>query len=261
MPAPTQTLDEIRAEIDRIDRAVHDLLMQRVEVVRKVGKVKGTSAPKWRPAREAALIRRLVARHKGEMPVRVLVRIWREMIVGGSLALQELVSVAVVDRCWDLARDHFGAGVPFKRCSAARIVRDVAGGKATIGVLPLGGQGGWWKGLPKSTEAPRIVAKLPFVGGAGDAVAIARVAFEPSGSDRSLLVVESRPKLGRAAVIAALREAGFSARMLAEEGSSALVETDGFVGEDDARLAALREVPRLSRVTQIGGYALPLSKQ
>jgi chorismate mutase-like protein len=261
MPAPAQTLDEIRAEIDRIDQAVHDLLMRRVEVVRRVGKVKGASAPKWRPAREAALIRRLVARHKGEMPVRVLVRIWREVIVGGSLALQEAVSVAVVGRCWDVARDHFGSGVPFKRRSAAQVVRDVAGGKATIGVLPLNGEGGWWKALGKNADAPRIVAKLPFAGGEGDAVAIACVAFEPSGSDRSLFVVASRPKLGRAAVTAALRKAGVSARLVAEDGSAALVEADGFVGADDARLAGLRKAPRLNRVTLIGGYPLPLSKK
>jgi len=260
MTAPAQTLDEIRAEIDRIDQAVHDLLMQRVEVVRKVGKIKGVAAPKWRPAREAALVRRLVARHKGEMPIPVLVRIWREMIVGGSLALQEAVSLAVVERCWDAARDHFGSSVPFKRRSAVHVVRDVAAGRATIGVLPLTGEAGWWKALAKNTDAPRIVAKLPFVGGKGDTVAIARVAFEPSGSDRSLLLVESPPALGRTALVAALRKAGFAARLVAEEGSARLVEIEGFVDDQDERLASLREASRIGRIRLIGGYAVPLSK-
>ncbi len=246
MPAPAQTLDEIRAEIDRIDQAVHDLLMQRVEVVRRVGKVKGASAPKWRPAREAALLRRLAARHKGEMPIGVLVRIWREMIVGGSLALQEAVSVSVAGATWDLARDHFGSAVPFKaRTSAAQVVRDVASGKATIGVVPAPADGDPWWTLLAAKDAPKVVALLPFVAaGKARAVAIARVAFEPSGSDRSLLIAGT----GGAAV---LKKAGVPARRIARHGKRELVEVAGFVSDDDARI---------NNVVSIGGYAVPLSK-
>lgn len=251
MPAPAPTLDQIRAEIDRIDQAVHDLLMQRVEVVRRVAKVKGASAPKWRPAREAALLRRLAARHKGEMPLGVLVRIWREMIVGGSLALQEAVSVSVAEGTWDLARDHFGSAVPFKaRKSAAQVVRDVASGKATIGVVPAPAAGDAWWTLLGAKDAPKVVAWLPFVtSGKTKAVAIARVAFEPSGSDRSLFVTEA----GGATV---LKKAGLAARRTASDGKRDLIEVAGFVGEDDARL----QDPKLSRIVAIGGYAEPLSK-
>ncbi len=246
MPAPAQTLDEIRAEIDRIDQAIHDLLMQRVEVVRRVGKVKGASTPKWRPAREAALLRRLAARHKGEMPLGVLVRIWREMIVGGSLALQEAVSVSVAEGTWDLARDHFGSAVPVKaRKSAAQVVRDVASGKATIGVVPAPTAGDAWWTLLAAKDAPKVVALLPFVAlGKAKAVAIARVAFEPSGSDRTLLVAG----IGGAAV---LKKAGLPARRIARDRKRELVEVAGFVSDDDARL---------NQVVSIGGYAEPLSK-
>jgi len=251
MPAPAPTLDEIRAEIDRIDQAVHDLLMQRVEVVRRVAKVKGAAAPKWRPAREAALLRRLASRHKGEMPLGVLVRIWREMIVGGSLALQEAVTVSVADGSWDLARDHFGSAVPFKaRKSAAQVVRDVASEKATIGVVPAPAAGDSWWTLLAAKDAPKIVALLPFVAaGKAKAVAIARVAFEPSGSDRSLFVVDADGS-------ALLKKAGLPARKIARDGKRELVEIEGFVVDDDARL----QNPKLRRVVSIGGYADPLSK-
>ncbi len=279
MAAPAPTLDEIRAEIDRIDQAIHDLLMRRVEVVRGIGGLKSGSAPKWRPAREAALFRRLAARHRGEMPIGVLARIWREMIIGGSLALQEAVSVTVVANgaesgCWDLARDHFGAVVPLGAApSPSQVVRDVAKGKATIGVLPSPADGEadpWWPLLIRRTpSSPRIVAKLPFAGAGngrsvGAALAIARVAFEPSGSDHSLIVVEAAPELSRASLMAAIRKADLHARWLARhetDGRPAhLLEVDGFVGEGDARLAALREHPSLQGVVLIGGYALPLSK-
>ncbi len=279
MAAPAPTLDEIRTEIDRIDQAIHDLLMRRVEVVRRIGGLKSGSAPKWRPAREAALLRRLAARHHGEMPIGVLARIWREMIIGGSLALQEAVSVAVVapgadSGCWDLARDHFGGVVPLDAApSSSQVVRDVAKAKATIGVLPSPADGEtdpWWPLLIRRTpSSPRIVAKLPFAGAGngrsvGEALAIARVAFEPSGSDHSLIVVEAAPELSRASLMAAIRKADLHARWLARhetDGRPAhLLEVDGFVGEGDARLAALREHPSLQGVVLIGGYALPLSK-
>lgn len=251
MPAPAPTLDEIRAEIDRIDQAVHDLLMRRVEVVRQVGKVKGAAVPKWRPAREAALLRRLAARHKGEMPLGVLVRIWREMIVGGSLALQEAVTVSVADGTWDLARDHFGSAVPFKaRKSPAQVVRDVASGKATIGVVPAPASGDAWWALLAAKDAPKIVVLLPFVAsGKAKAVAVARVAFEPSGSDRSLFVVD-------AAGAALLKKAGLPVRRIASAPKLELLEVAGFVGEDDPRLRNSK-----ARVVAIGGYADPLSKR
>lgn len=279
MAAPTPTLDEIRAEIDRIDQAIHDLLMRRVEVVRGIAGLKTGSAPKWRPAREAALVRRLVARHQGEMPTGVLVRIWREMMIGGSLALQEAVSVAIVSDgadsgCWDLARDHFGAVVPLHaNPSPSQVVREVARGKATIGVLPSPADGEaepWWPLLMRRTpSSPRIVAKLPFAGpgngrSVGEALAIARVAFEPSGSDHSLIVVEAAPELSRASLMAAVRKADLHGRWLARhetDGRPAhLLEVDGFVGEADPRLAVLKENASLQGVIPIGGYALPLSK-
>lgn len=276
MAAPTPSLDEIRAEIDRIDQAVHDLLMRRVEVVRGVGKVKGASAPKWRPAREAQLIRRLVARHRGEMPIGVLVRIWREMVIGGSLALQEAVSVSVAagddsrSDCWDLARDHFGSIVPLHATSSARqVVRRVAQGKATIGVVPLPvGNEAWWPALADGkSSGVRVVARLPFASGGNGrsgtgALAIARAAFEPSGNDRTLVAIEAEP--GRTASLAAARAAGFSAMSLgalkAKRGLACLLDVEGFVDDDDPRLATLRVDPRVSKVNVIGGYPVPLPK-
>ena len=280
MAAPTPSLDDIRAEIDRLDDAIHDLLMRRVEVVRGIGKIKGGAAPKWLPAREAQLLRRLVARHHGAMPLGVLVRIWREMIVVGSLALQETVSVAVLSAngdaaCWDLSRDHFGAVVPLQtHPSPGQVVREVADGSATIGVLPAPADGEaepWWPLLVGSdAKAPRVVARLPFAGpGNGrarktEALAIARVPFEPSGDDRSLLVVAAEPDLSRASMMAALRKAGVQARWVAlsenDKVPAHLLEVEGFVGDADPRLAALKSHPRLRDARVIGGYAVPLPK-
>src|SRR5690606_29143681 len=122
MPSPVLTLDDLRREIDRIDAAMHDLLMQRTAVVEEVGRAKAREMPVgagvrpqfFRPGREALVVRSLVERHRGSFPVASLIRIWRE-IMTGQLRVQTEIVVAVYapagrNGYWDMARDHYGAG-------------------------------------------------------------------------------------------------------------------------------------------------------
>ena len=166
-------LDSLRREIDRIDDAVHDLILKRAEIVREIGRTKQVaSAPMLRPAREAQLVRRLIRRHQGPMPPGVVVRLWRELITGGSLGLQEAFSVAVLDgekasRSRDLARDHYGGTVPFRRCAGAgEVIALIEAGKASVGVLPLelSEAEPWWRRLAANESDPRhVIVKLPFL--------------------------------------------------------------------------------------------------
>jgi chorismate mutase len=79
----TPALADLRKEIDRIDEAMHQLLMERGEIIDRLIAVKrsqdtGTSA--FRPAREVEMMRRLVKRHKGILPVDTAESIWRIII-------------------------------------------------------------------------------------------------------------------------------------------------------------------------------------
>ena len=60
-------LSELRANLDSIDDAIHDLLMRRAEVVSHIASVKTGAA--LRPGREAAIIRRLLARPSATSPI------------------------------------------------------------------------------------------------------------------------------------------------------------------------------------------------
>ena len=59
---PPRSLAEVRAELDRIDDTIHDLLMERAGIV-----AQGITAAKTglalHPGREAQIIRLLLARH------------------------------------------------------------------------------------------------------------------------------------------------------------------------------------------------------
>ena len=68
--------------------------MDRARVVENVAR--SGKAAAFRPGREAAILRRLLARHTGKLPPQTLVRMWREMLAG-TTAMQTPVTVAVFD--------------------------------------------------------------------------------------------------------------------------------------------------------------------
>ena len=70
MPA-ADTLAELRDEIDRIDRDMHRLLMERGEIIDRLIAVKRAQGVgcAFRPDREAQMMRALVERHRGLLPV------------------------------------------------------------------------------------------------------------------------------------------------------------------------------------------------
>ena len=58
-----RSLDALRREIDTVDDTLHDLLTQRAALVAEIGALKSSERTTiFRPAREALLLRRLLAR-------------------------------------------------------------------------------------------------------------------------------------------------------------------------------------------------------
>src|SRR5690348_5692509 len=81
-PMPAD-LEDLRRRLDEIDDRLQDLLVDRFEIVLQVAAEKrGDQIAPHQPAREAEIIRRLVARNRGALPDETLVRIWRELLCG-----------------------------------------------------------------------------------------------------------------------------------------------------------------------------------
>src|SRR5438874_3703198 len=80
-PAPP-SLQELRKEIDTIDGEVHRLLMARGDIIDRLISVKQTQevGSAFRPAREASMMRELVQRHRGILPLDTIESIWRVII-------------------------------------------------------------------------------------------------------------------------------------------------------------------------------------
>lgn len=171
-----RTLGELRADIDRIDAAMHALLIERSTVIDALIKVKGTTAPgaAFRPAREAEMMRRLVARHRGALPLTTAEHIWRTIIA--TFTHMQAAYGVVADgsagaaRITDLARFQFGFDVPLTLLAdASAVVRRVAETKADLGLVALAAGASprpWWQELREAGQ-PKAMAILPFVRGRG----------------------------------------------------------------------------------------------
>lgn len=278
------TLESLRHEIDAIDDAIDELIIRRTQLVEEVRVIKRGWPVKIQPSREAAMIRRLLARHRGPFPKQDLVAIWRQLIVA-TLSFEGPFAVAVLvppgeHAYWDLARDHFGMFAPMHReASVAAVLARVKALDATVGVIPVPDTCAvepWWRALQDNRQGtPKVIARLPFVGPGNawtagrEALVVCPVALVPTGHDRSYLVAEAAQPIDQGRLKDILTAAQLEVVMvtpwsrIGESGPfTSLVEVEGFVAlADDARLAALPaptpEYPLA--LAPIGGYALPLT--
>ena len=287
MPSSADKIDDLRRQIDEIDNKLHDLLMLRADVAAQVGAVKANGGNNGdlfiRPGREAVILRRLVARHRGPIPKAALVRLWRELMMDTLRVENPFVAAVYLPEArpafWDLARDHFGTHTPLTAYETiGQVLRAVMEGPATMGVLPFpqeDDRDAWWP-LLRSNEPrqARVFARLPF-GDSGsirgpevEALAIGRVVPETVGVDRSLLVLEAVPELSRSTVRGMMTECGLEPRILHQrlapsDPSSTLflAELDGAVLPADARFeqVAARLAGGLKHVWSLGNYAAPLT--
>jgi len=169
--APVFSLSELRAEIDRIDGAMHELLMQRGDIIDRLIKVKRTaeSGSAFRPAREADMMRRLVERHRGILPLDTAESIWRVIIATFTYVQAPFrlhADLSAGDAAMrDSARFHFGFTVPFvTHLGASGVVAAVADSQGDLGLvpaIPMAGSGAWWTAL--EGNAAKIIARLPFL--------------------------------------------------------------------------------------------------
>lgn len=167
-----ETLSDLRVEIDRIDAAMHASLIERGEIIDRLIAVKaragGGSA--FRPDREASMMRRIAERHRGRLPLDTVEGIWR-IIISTFTHVQAAYAVHADSSAGDAAmrdsaRFHFGFTVPLRTHDGpAAVIAAVREAGADLGLVRLHGgltAGAWWR-LLAGPEAPKVIARLPFV--------------------------------------------------------------------------------------------------
>src|SRR4029078_5314710 len=142
-PKESPNLGELRKDIDRIDETMHGLLMERGEIINRLISVKKTqeSGSAVRPARGAEMMRRLVERHNGILPLDTAESIWRVIIatfthVQAPFSVHADLSAGHAIRR-DSARFHFVFPAPFvPHIGAAGVVEAVSESRGDLGLVP-----------------------------------------------------------------------------------------------------------------------------
>ncbi|MFC7398225.1 chorismate mutase [Chelatococcus sp. GCM10030263] len=262
-------LGTLRQEIDRIDAAMHELLMERGDIINRLIAVKRTQASgsAFRPAREAAMMRRLAERHRGILPLDTAESIWR-VIVGTFTYVQAPYSVHADISGGDApmrdsARFHFGFTVPYvAHTSAEAVIRTVAESQGDLGIFradSTAASGPWWAALT-APDAPKIIARLPFIERPGHPAAVpVFVIAKPldDGGAREIVLVTATVERWREeasrAIVALGGEVLGSAGV--RDGLSLLIAIPGNVVLDTLNSALTAE--RLGRIDlhEVGSHA------
>jgi chorismate mutase len=240
----TPSLDEVRARIDAIDAEILRLVDERSGMARIVADAKRAVGEGGKfglkPAREAILLRKLLATPRQGASAALTVRLWRELI-SDSLFRQGAFHLSV----WapadgaqtvEFARARFGAAPPLVRAGRPEDALAAAKTPGGVGVLALAPDHGWW-GRILAEPSLSVFAALPCLAEWGplSALAVARVEVEPTGADETFWVTDATTPAD--AIEEALSRDGVAARLLSYGGGLKLFALAGFYQRDDARLA------------------------
>lgn len=140
-----EALNEARERIDALDARLVELISQRAGIAAEIASIKSRTGDDdgnyYRPAREACLLRRIVADNPGPLDDDTVTRLMRE-IMSACLALESPLRVAYLgpEGTYTQAAvyKHFGHSVTTQPLDAIEeIFREVETGNADYGVVPV----------------------------------------------------------------------------------------------------------------------------
>ncbi|AYQ56640.1 Chorismate mutase I (EC / Prephenate dehydratase (EC [Bathymodiolus thermophilus thioautotrophic gill symbiont] len=139
-----KTLNELRVEIDTLDKQIQSLIGKRAELAAAVAEVKRTTNDKggfYRPEREAQVLRAIIGRNDNLLKGTDMAHIFRE-IMSACLALEQKIKVAYLGPKGTYTQEatlkHFGHAVSTLDCSSIdEIFHEVEKGNANYGVVPI----------------------------------------------------------------------------------------------------------------------------
>jgi chorismate mutase / prephenate dehydratase len=263
-PSAPEPIEQIRAQIDAVDRQLLGLIAERLRLADGLAGLKngaGSALP-IRPGREVLLLRALIAAAPEPVEPDLVVEIWRALIAA-NVRRQGPVDVAVAGgkdpvRLFDAARRHFGARTRIERVADPQsALMRAAENPRTLAVAPwpaAAGVGGWWPALSESRFAKLfLIAALPIRERGAEipeAAVFAAQRPEPVGGAATILIAfDPHHRVQRA-----LNEAGLAGRELARSEPRSLLQVEGFVGENDVAAGVLARAG-LDGVRIVGSFA------
>jgi chorismate mutase len=252
-PKPDNPLDALRREIDIIDDAIIDLLLRRFAATAKVRAAKSkdgsiASSP-FRPAREATMLRRLLARAGAGLPPDLVVRLWR-VILSTSTQSQAPIVLHMDKSVGDdismrivISQNFPGMDVRLHRDTDAALQ---AVGEAHGDLAILSTKSGWADAFSAGRAGgATVIGSLPVTATASERplLVFGHAEAQDSGDDETLIVSPAQPS-------------GLSSLWQAQSGAWFLAGLPGFLEDDNQQLQRVLSVLPGARVA--GRYPRPI---
>ncbi len=262
----TDPLSRIRQRIDALDADIHRMLIERSAVIDELIAIKGTSAPgaAFRPDREADMMRRMVMRHEGRLPLTTVEHIWREIITVFT-AMQAPFSVVAGPAddpllLRDMVRFYFGFSISVENAETeADALAMIASGQNRIAALSMRADTPWWNVLEEQ-NGPKIFARFPFL------ITPSRNDLQPVYIAGPPLKDQSEPDICLYSLVSAgdppdalsAAVSHLGGAVMLRHDASALVELPADVDGDDLSAEFERTGGRLQSLVSVGGFAEPV---
>ncbi len=137
-----EELKKHRKEIDRIDRTILELLIERSEHAKRIGEIKKRAGLEIHvPERERQILEKLLELNKGRFPEQALVRIFRE-IISACLSLEKPLKVGYLGPkatfTHQAALEHFGISAKYLPLPTIKdVFEEVERENIDYGVVPV----------------------------------------------------------------------------------------------------------------------------
>lgn len=139
-----KSLEQLRDDIDALDKQLLDLISQRARCAQEVAEVKNESPEPtvfYRPEREAQVLRKVIEQNQGPLSEEEMARLFRE-IMSACLALEKTLDIAYLGPegtfTQSAALKHFGHSVNTTAfASIDQVFREVESGASNYGVVPI----------------------------------------------------------------------------------------------------------------------------
>ncbi|MBI3252985.1 MAG: prephenate dehydratase [Candidatus Omnitrophica bacterium] len=136
------SMDKIRKDIDSIDKKILELLNERADASKKIGRIKQKEGEGiYAPHREKEILDKLKAANRGPLPGQAIEAIYRE-IMSSSINLEKPVTIAYLGPEFTFthqaAQKKFGASVNYFSCSnISDVFTEVERARSDYGVVPV----------------------------------------------------------------------------------------------------------------------------
>ena len=196
---PKNPLQNIRNKIDSIDNKIHDLLIERAEIVEKVveekRKYKEANLVVYRPSREHEILVRIIQRHKGNLPEKSLINIWRNLI-SSYINMQAELTLNFSSTLDKIVNNHFGGDIKKEKTTTAiEAMKKLNENKVNITVLPYPNTHNDWWAKFKSFENIFVIGSISenYIG-VPQALILGKQNFEYSDKNIVLSLLEIQSK-------------------------------------------------------------------